>query len=185
MYRTEKHLSHKNLSLSLFWETTHASDFEDWQLRMNGNIIEELIPQFLTALHSYLEQAFPQVMSREGIDLGLELCDENRIRALNSQWRAKDKVTDVLSFPVHENLRIELDDIFPGPLELGDLALCVPVSIKQAKDWSGDPCSEFFHLLTHGVLHLLGYDHEVSDSEQLLMENEEKRLIQCLNQVRN
>ncbi len=75
---------------------------------------------------------------------------------LNRTWRRKDKTTDVLSFPGGDA---------PGPATLGDVVISVPVARRQAKaaGWSFE--KECFFLLIHGILHLLGHDHEKGAKE--------------------
>jgi probable rRNA maturation factor len=96
-------------------------------------------------------------------------CDEE-IRALNAEWRGKDKPTNVLSFPMLE--RSDLVDLAPdGPPELlGDIALAYETCIREAED-KGVPIEHHAaHLIVHGLLHLAGYDHETSDEEAEAME---------------
>lgn len=106
------------------------------------------------------------------VELSLVLCGKDKIRQLNRVYRKKDKATDVLSFPIHEALR-ELD-IFPYPLlELGDIYICKEVAARQAHEFGLSFQEEILHLATHGLLHLCGYDHEISESEEKLMEENE------------
>jgi probable rRNA maturation factor len=84
----------------------------------------------------------------------LTFVDEPEIKRLNRMYRGKDKVTDVLSFPSG-------DARLSG--YLGDVIICLPVALGQAE---GDPELELTDLLVHGMLHVLGYDHEkASDAE--------------------
>ena len=82
---------------------------------------------------------------------------------LNSQYRAKDKITDVLSFPVHDDLRKTVDPTVTngGMLLLGDIFICEGVAIEQAKNNGISLRQEISELFIHGMLHLLGYDHEL------------------------
>lgn len=110
------------------------------------------------------------------LSLPISLVDDDKMREINKTHRDKDKTTDVLSFPLYENLRSNAEMIFEE-LEFGDILISVPVMINQAKEFDVSPEGEFFHLLTHGFLHLCGYDHEISDEEEKLMEGHEQRLI--------
>lgn len=110
------------------------------------------------------------------IDLAMNLCGNHKIRTLNRQWREKDYATDVLSFPVHDDLR---GNTFPLPpyLELGDLFICQPIALKQADEYQVTWEQEIVHLFIHGFLHLLGFDHEVSQQEEKIMEKHEQVLV--------
>jgi probable rRNA maturation factor len=106
----------------------------------------------------------------------VSLCGNDKIKSLNRDYRGKDKVTDVLSFPMNEDLRGEKEPLF-AMCELGDIIICSPVMQKQAVEFSISNEEEFFHLVVHGFLHLCGYDHEISEEEEKIMEKLEKQLI--------
>ncbi len=108
--------------------------------------------------------------------LPISLVDDEQMREINREHRDKDKTTDVLSFPLYESLRSGEELIFEE-LEFGDIIISVPVMKKQAQEFEVSLEGEFFHLLTHGFLHLCGYDHEVSAEEEEIMEAHEQRLI--------
>lgn len=113
------------------------------------------------------------------LELGLSFCGKAKIRGLNREYRNKDKATDVLSFPMTVNLRhgIPVDVKFSKTLGLGDIVICREVAISQAKRFNISIESEITHLAIHGLLHLCGYDHELSDREEKVMEGWEKRLL--------
>jgi probable rRNA maturation factor len=106
------------------------------------------------------ESAFPQLTSAERmVELSIRLAGDNDVQALNSQWRGKDKPTNVLSFPM-----AEADDLAeaasPGPeLMLGDIILARGVCVAEAEEKAITVESHAAHLMVHGTLHLLGYDH--------------------------
>lgn len=113
------------------------------------------------------------------VNLNLTICGNAKILKLNSEYRSKNKVTDVLSFGVHENLRSD-----SGPfeknlpvMELGDIVICKNVAKKQAIEFKISYEMEVIHLMAHGFLHLLGYDHELSKKEEMLMEKFEQKLV--------
>jgi probable rRNA maturation factor len=96
-------------------------------------------------------------------------CDED-VRALNAEWRGKDKPTNVLSFPMLD--RSDLVDLAPsGPPELlGDIALAYETCAREAEDKGIGVAEHAAHLIVHGLLHLAGYDHETGDEEAEAME---------------
>jgi len=99
------------------------------------------------------------------------LCGAQRIIALNTQYRKIHKTTDVLSFPLFDSLRRgHHEHPLPSILALGDIYICVPVAKKQAKHFDISLEQEILHLYTHGLLHLLGFDHEISRVEEKLMQ---------------
>lgn len=90
------------------------------------------------------------------VTASIHLVGEKKIRELNRKYRKQDVVTDVLSFPLCEKreIRDRIDK------EIGDVFLCVPRIKKQAKEYGVFFEEEFCRILTHGILHLLGFDHE-------------------------
>ncbi|MBO9725627.1 MAG: rRNA maturation RNase YbeY [Novosphingobium sp.] len=95
---------------------------------------------------------------------------DEEVHVLNREWRAKDKPTNVLSFPMLE--RADLLDLAPdGPPEmLGDLALAFETCAREAGE-KGVPVEHHAsHLIVHGLLHLAGLDHEISDADAEAME---------------
>lgn len=99
---------------------------------------------------------------RPGAELCVRLVGEAEGRALNRAYRGRDQATNVLAFPV------ELPDGVDSPL-LGDLAICVPVVLAEAAGQGKKARAHFAHLTVHGVLHLLGHDHQ-AEAEAEAME---------------
>lgn len=91
--------------------------------------------------------------------------DDATVQDLNRRWRLKDKPTNVLSFPAPE-----------GFDTLGDIALALETVLAEAADQRKTPTDHAAHLLAHGFLHLLGYDHE-DDAEAEAMENRERAIL--------
>ena len=100
--------------------------------------------------------------------LCLRIVDEAEGLDLNSNWRGKDYATNVLSFPAD----VQID----GEPWLGDLVLCAPVIAREAAEQGKSPRDHYCHLCLHGLLHLLGYDHQ-NDAEATAMEAIEVRLL--------
>ena len=114
--------------------------------------------------------------------VSLLIAGDSAIRKLNREHRGKDKTTDVLSFPAIENLRDTISS--ESELFLGDLAISWPQTKRQAKEFSIPPMDEFIHLFFHGMLHLMGYDHEVSRKEEILMQKWEDKFLEEFSKLR-
>lgn len=106
---------------------------------------------------------------KNGCIISLLLCDENEILHLNNEFRHKNYVTNVLSF--------EDGDEIDGIIHLGDLAICIPKVKKEAKLQKKTFKTHFIHLFVHGILHLLGFDHEI-EQERIEMEGLEDRILE-------
>ena len=110
-----------------------------------------------------------------------EFTDCAEVRALNNRTRGIDRETDVLSFPAldeirsftYENYPFEYDDYNHGVM-LGSVVICREISERQAEEFGHSVVREQTYLFVHGLLHLLGYDHEKEDNKKLMREAEEK-----------
>lgn len=127
-------------------------------------------------------------------DLSAEvvIVDAEKIQRLNSEIRKIDKVTDVLSFPSLEGIRglplskknylTEIDEY--GNLFVGSIAVCQSKAKEQAKEYGHSYERELNYLVTHGIFHLLGYDH-MTDGDKRQMREREERVLKKLNLTRD
>lgn len=106
------------------------------------------------------------------VELSIALIGDRAIRRLNRTWRRKDKPTDVLSFPAGA-----LPAGTPGPRPLGDVVISLDTAERAAREEGRTVEAELDRYLAHGLLHLLGYDHERSPREAKRMRAEEERLL--------
>ncbi len=114
-----------------------------------------------------------------GIEVSVRFTDDEEVRALNAAWRGKDKPTNVLSFPMVEP--DELGSLPPeGELLLGDIVLAQGVCSREAEEKGVSVEAHATHLVVHGTLHLLGYDHEDGDREAEEMEDVERAALAAL-----
>ncbi|CAI8171523.1 MAG: Endoribonuclease YbeY [Cellvibrionales bacterium UBA7375] len=105
-------------------------------------------------------------------ELSVRIVDEDEGKALNETYRGASGPTNVLSFP--------FDEKTPEPLPLiGDIVVCAPVVVREAKQQNKALNAHWAHMIIHGVLHLLGYDHQ-NDSEAAIMEALETEIMQKL-----
>jgi probable rRNA maturation factor len=98
-------------------------------------------------------------------EISLRIVDIDESLYLNKEWRNKDSATNVLSFPVGEIIE-------HAPNLLGDIVICAPIVEQEAKQQGKTSEAHWAHLITHGILHLQGYDHE-KDDEAAIMETKE------------
>ncbi len=114
------------------------------------------------ALNGRLEQA----------ELVVRIVDREESRQLNREYRGKDRPTNVLSFP------FEAPDVVESDL-LGDLVICAPLVEEEAREQQKPLEAHWAHLLVHGVLHLLGFDH-INEEEAEMMESLEVEILAAL-----
>ncbi len=102
-------------------------------------------------------------------ELTIRLVEAEESQELNLEYRGKDKPTNVLSFPFEAPPQV--------PIELiGDLVICVPVVAQEAQEQSKTLAAHWAHMVVHGCLHLLGFDH-IKDDEADIMENLERQIM--------
>ena len=126
-------------------------------------------------------------------DLNITFVDASAIQEINNEFREKDSVTDVLSFPnidfekPADFAMLEIEekealyfDMESGMLLLGDIVLNIERVKEQAKDFGHSELREYAFLITHSMLHLCGYDH-LTKEEAKIMEKEQDKVMQILN----
>ena len=107
-----------------------------------------------------------QELNDDNYEISLSFVSEAEIRKLNRDYRDKDSVTDVLSFPLDDDFAIQTN-------LLGDIIICCKRAIEQAKEYNHSIKREIVYLVVHSMFHLLGYDH-IDESDRIIMRNKEK-----------
>ena len=106
------------------------------------------------------ESAYPELTELEhSVEISVTLTGDEQVRALNAHWRGKDKPTNVLSFPMVDERDLSRANIVGSELLLGDIVLARGVCEAEAAEKGISVEDHARHLLIHGTLHLLGYDH--------------------------
>src|SRR5437764_190517 len=103
-----------------------------------------------------LAQRMLAALALEHAELSILLCDDATMRVLNRRYRGLDRSTDVLAFAIAEGESLPR----AGPVLLGDIVISLPTAARQARAAGKDLLGELTHLLAHGLLHLLGCDHQ-------------------------
>lgn len=134
------------------------------------------------ALKAIVRKAIFNTLVYEGVDFDTELSvtftDNEQIKELNNQYRGKDCATDVLSFPMYDDLSC-VDDNF-GPVPLGDIVLSLERAYIQGHHLNHSFYHEVAFLTVHSTLHLLGYDHETSKEDEEDMFRRQKEIMEII-----
>ena len=148
---------------------------EEWDSRRSWPLLARKAAEAAIA-----ESAFPDLIeSDRAVELSVTLTSDEHVRELNAKWRNKDKPTNVLSFPMADELDLGRANVSGMELLLGDIVLAHGVCEAEAAE-KGVPLEQHAtHLMVHGTLHLLGYDHH-KDSEAADMEAREVRALSRL-----
>ncbi|KAM6587838.1 hypothetical protein CsatA_010443 [Cannabis sativa] len=120
------------------------------------------------------DTAITDVGGFESVELSVLLCNDEFIRKLNKEWRDEDHATDVLSMSDH------IPDLNLPILMLGDIVISMETAARQAEERGISLIDEIRILMVHGLLHLLGFDHEISEEAEMEMEKEEELILKSL-----
>lgn len=152
----------------------YISEAQDSRILIDTDGSSESLPFFCPIsetiwrewFQQWLEVMQPELSPIQAYELSLRLTGDREIQALNAQYRYQDKPTDVLAFAALENSSPQIDEVYDSqPLYLGDIIISVETAQRQADFQNHSLNVELSWLATHGLLHLLGWDH--SDEETL------------------
>lgn len=145
---------------------------EDWDSRSSWEALAQRAAEAAVA-----ESAFPQLgTSSRTVEISVTLGSDEEVRALNAKWRNKDRPTNVLSFPMTSPVELQQANVAGPELLLGDIILAHGVCAAEAAEKQLEVEDHAAHLIVHGTLHLLGYDHQ-DDGEASDMEAREVRAL--------
>lgn len=124
-------------------------------------------------IRGYVEKVLEKEYdSKAPVYVSLLFTGNDEIQVINREYRDKDQPTDVISFAYHET-----EDFDIGPYDtLGDIVISLERVVEQAKEYNHSPKRELFYVLTHGILHLLGYDH-IEEEERKEMRAKEEEIL--------
>ena len=117
-----------------------------------------------------------------GVELGLVITNQERVQQLNRSYLGRDEPTDVLAFSAREEIDAELPPFVQPPdgvLHLGEVIISYPQAVIQAEEHRHSVKREIAILIIHGVLHLLGYEHDKPELEPK-MKTREKEILSCI-----
>ena len=147
---------------------------EDWDSRTDWEEVAEraVLSAVASSRHAGL------VNSELAVEVSVKFTDDDEVKALNAAYRGKDKPTNVLSFPMVEaSLLDSLAMADAGEVLLGDVVLAHGVCAAEAAEKGVAAEAHAAHLVVHGTLHLLGYDHETGDEDAEAMEKVEREAL--------
>jgi probable rRNA maturation factor len=127
-------------------------------MRKNRVLVKKKVKGVESKLLSKIAHRALEVLGLSKVELSIALVSDAQIKRLNKLYRNKDKPTDVLSFPIGEKVE--------DWLILGDIVISVDTAKRQAQELGHSLEEELKRLLVHGLVHLLGYDHELGGGEE-------------------
>ena len=143
---------------------------------------EQEIIEVRVAMRSIIRKAIFNTLVYEGfkkdVEVSVTFVDNDGIKELNSQYRQKNCATDVLSFPMFDDFTET--DMYPEPVPLGDIVISLERAEQQAHHLFHSIYHEVAFLSVHSTLHLLGYDHETSKSDEEEMFRKQKEIMEII-----
>lgn len=149
--------------------------------------LDRLTPEMWELMQQAAEEAFRTEFAgeidAEDLDnepeIDVTIVDDNTILELNREYREKDSVTDVLSFPQFEGHGDLLDDLRNDEAStlIGDVVICFEQAERQADEYDTGITREMLYLFVHSVMHLFGYDHMEDDEKAVMRKREEEVLM--------
>ncbi|MET3682448.1 putative rRNA maturation factor [Alkalibacillus flavidus] len=135
---------------------------------------EKVQDDLIQLLHDVLQYAAQQEAVDDAAEMSVTLVDDETIQQINADYRGKDYATDVISFALEEQGEGEMDIIGDDiPVHLGDIVISIDRAEAQADEYNHSFEREFAFLGVHGLLHLLGYDHETETDEKAMFHKQE------------
>ena len=131
------------------------------------NETEEDLSEYIDTLNGLLEYAL-KYEKVDNSEFNIIFVDSNKIHEINREYRGVDRVTDVISFALEDNMDIKLDHRL-----LGDIYICVERAHEQSIEYGHSFLREICFLSVHGLLHLLGYDHMEKEDEKIMFGKQE------------
>ena len=132
-------------------------------------------------LKIFMRRAVEATLAYEGIDNDVEVSitftDDESIHNLNLEYRGIDRATDVLSFPIEDDIKTNRGS---GLIMLGDIVISLERAVAQAEEYGHSFQRETAFLCIHSVLHLLGYDHELGEKEDADMRRRQREIIESI-----
>ena len=117
-----------------------------------------------------------QNISIDIVDVSIQSMSSEEIREINYKYRNIDRATDVLSFPIFTMDELKSLDKSIKEIELGDIILCLEIIEKQSIEYGTGIVREILYMITHGMCHLTGHDHEIGEEKVIMRALEEKVL---------
>ena len=137
------------------------------------NEVENFENNYEQDFTAIIEQALKTLGIEDDVEVSCVLVDDERIHEINREYRHIDRSTDVISFAMEDNDQFYVEGM---PRTLGDIFISVDHAMKQAEEYGHSLRREMCFLFTHGILHLLGYDHMTDEQEKEMFGLQDKIL---------
>ena len=160
--------------------------YTDYEDKSKIEKYNKFLEEYKEKINKIIEEALSlNSITIDKVYLGIGVVTPEEIQRLNKEFRDVDRVTDVLSFPIFNEEEFKnIDSIYvqDEELSIGDIVICLEVIEKQAEEYGTGFNREMLYMITHGVCHLLGYDH-IEENDKFEMREIEKKILSRVGEI--
>ena len=159
--------------------------YTNYEDELNLKKYNKFLGEYREKINKIVEEALKlNNINIKKIYLGIGIVTSEEIHKINKEHRNVDRETDVLSFPMFTGEELSnIDDIYlEEELSIGDIVICLDVIEKQAEEYGTGFNREMLYMVTHGICHLLGYDH-IEGNDKIKMRNMEEEILSKVGEI--
>lgn len=158
-------------AINAFIENTYENYSID-EVKIYQNV--EKITDFFINNNDIYSKSCLADYSFETLSFDIVLCNNDDIHRINKEYRNKDRATDVISFAIFADSPLSERFIMDGEINLGEIIVSLDKIEEQSKENNVSFDSELYYLISHGILHLLGFDHQTQEDYNFMVDNQNK-----------
>ena len=160
--------------------------YTDYEDELNLNKYNKFLEEYKEKINKIVEEALKlNDINIEEVYLGIGIVTSEEIHRLNKEHRNVDRITDVLSFPMFTEDELKnVDKVYldEEELSIGDIVICLDVIEKQAEEYGTGFSREMLYMVTHGICHLLGFDH-IEENDKIKMRDMEEKILSKIGEI--
>lgn len=157
--------------INVFIENTYP-DFKIDEIKVYNDVVK--ITEFILQDKDIFSSSCLKNYKFDAISFDIVLCDNNDIHRINKEYRNKDSATDVITFAIFADSPDEERFIFDEEINLGEIIVSLDKIKEQSEENIVSFDSELYYLISHGILHLLGFDHQIQSEYDFMVEKQNK-----------
>lgn len=159
------------ITINAFIENTYP-DFELDEVKIYNNVIK--ITDYILKNDDIYSKSCLKEYKFKTISFDIVLCNNDEIHRINKEYRDKDQPTDVITFAIFADSPLHERFIFDDEINLGEIIVSLDKIGEQAEEHNVTFDSELYYLISHGILHLLGFDHQTQNDYDFMVQNQNK-----------
>ena len=156
---------------NIFIENTYPN-FDIDEIKVHKDVLK--ISEYIFKDKEIIKKSCLKSYKYKNIVFDIVLTDNEKIHEINKEYRKKDSPTDVITFAIFADSKPEERFIFDDEINLGEIIVSLDKIQEQAKEHSKSFNDELYFIISHGILHLLGFDHQTEDDYNFMIKNQNK-----------